>query len=237
MTGSTLGSRRFDLIAFDADDTLWHSEDGFHAAESAFVTLVNPFVPAGVDTMAALTATERANLTTYGYGVKAFGLSMIEAAISVTGGRVTTEVLERLLTIVRDLLTAPVRLLPGVAEVVIDLARDHRVALITKGDLVHQTRKITTSGIDHLFEHVEVVLEKDVDTYRRLLREMDVDPARFCMVGNSVKSDVLPVLEIGGSAVHVPYHVLWELEKAPHPADHAGFMEARDISEVPGLVR
>ncbi|MFM8847934.1 MAG: HAD family hydrolase [Actinomycetota bacterium] len=237
MTGSTLGSRRFDLIAFDADDTLWHSEDGFHAAESAFVTLVNPFVPAGVDTMAALTATERANLTTYGYGVKAFGLSMIEAAISVTGGRVTTEVLERLLTIVRDLLTAPVRLLPGVAEVVIDLARDHRVALITKGDLVHQTRKITTSGIDHLFEHVEVVLEKDGETYRGLLRELDVDPDRFCKVGNAGKSDELPVLEIGGSAVHVPYHVLWELEKAPHPADHAGFMEARDISEVPGLVR
>ncbi|MEY4228787.1 MAG: hypothetical protein RLZ84_1379, partial [Actinomycetota bacterium] len=181
---------RFDVIAFDADDTLWHSEDGFHAAENTFLELLTPFVADGVDLRAALVATERANLSTYGYGVKAFGLSMLEAALSVSQGRVTAEVMERLLAIVRELLLAPVRLLPGVAEVIIDLARDHRVAVITKGDLVHQTRKVSTSGIAHLFDHVEIVLEKDPETYVRVLREFDVEPHRFCMIGNSVKSDV-----------------------------------------------
>jgi putative hydrolase of the HAD superfamily len=146
MTETTLGAGRFDVIAFDADDTLWHSEDGFHAAERTFVELVRPFVAEGVDPMAALTATERANLPTYGYGVKAFGLSMIEAAISVTRGAVNTDVLEKLIVTIRDLLLAPVRLLPGVAEVIVDVARDHRVAIITKGDLVHQSRKVATSG-------------------------------------------------------------------------------------------
>ena len=229
--------QRFDVIAFDADDTLWHSEDGFHAAENTFCELLSPFVADGVDLHSVLVATERANLSTYGYGVKAFGLSMMEAALSVSQGRVTTDVMERLLAVVRELLLAPVRLMPGVAEVVVDLARDHRVAIITKGDLVHQTRKVSTSGIDHLFDHVEIVLEKDPDTYVRVLREFDVEPHRFCMVGNSVKSDILPVLEIGGHAVHVPYHVLWELEKAEHPHGHGRFGEVGDISEVPVWVR
>lgn len=228
---------RFDVVAFDADDTLWHSEDGFHAAENTFLELLTPFVADGVDLRAALVATERANLSTYGYGVKAFGLSMLEAALSVSQGRVTAEVMERLLAIVRELLLAPVRLLPGVAEVIIDLARDHRVAVITKGDLVHQTRKVSTSGISHLFDHVEIVLEKDPETYVRVLREFDVEPHRFCMIGNSVKSDVLPVLEIGGHAVHVPYHVLWELERAEHPVGHGRFGEVVNISEVPAWVR
>jgi putative hydrolase of the HAD superfamily len=228
---------RFDVIAFDADDTLWHSEDGFHAAENTFRELLTPFVADGVDLRAALVATERANLSTYGYGVKAFGLSMLETSLSVSQGRVTADVMERLLAIVRELLLAPVRLLPGVAEVIIDLARDHRVAVITKGDLVHQTRKVSTSGIAHLFDHVEIVLEKDPETYVRVLREFDVEPHRFCMVGNSVKSDVLPVLEIGGHAVHVPYHVLWELERAEHPVGHGRFGEVENISEVPDWVR
>lgn len=231
------GATRFDVVAFDADDTLWHSEDGFHEAENTFTRLLAPFVADGVDLRAALTATERKNLPTYGYGVKAFGLSMLEAALSVSQGRVTTDVLESLLTVVRELLLAPVRLLPGVAEVIVDLARDHRVAIVTKGDLVHQTRKVSTSGIDHLFDHVEIVLEKDPATYARVLREFAVEPHRFCMVGNSVKSDILPVLEIGGHAVHVPYHVLWELERAEHPREHPRFGEVETISEVPGWIR
>ena len=231
------GGARFDVVAFDADDTLWHSEDGFHAAENTFCDLLSPFVADGVDLRSTLTATERKNLPTYGYGVKAFGLSMLEAALSVSQGRVTSDVMDRLLGVVRELLLAPVRLLPGVAEVIVDLARDHRVAVITKGDLVHQTRKVTTSGIDHLFDHVEIVLEKDPETYSRVLREFDVEPHRFCMVGNSVKSDILPVLEIGGHAVHVPYHVLWELEKADHPVGHGRFGEVESIAEVPDWVR
>ncbi|MEY2642458.1 MAG: hypothetical protein RLZZ368_1105 [Actinomycetota bacterium] len=239
MSGATLGGNtsRFDVVAFDADDTLWHSEDGFHAAENTFCELVRPFVTEGVDLRAVLTATERVNLPTYGYGVKAFGLSMLEAAISVSEGHVSSDVLEKLLSVIRELLLAPVRLLPGVAEVIVDLAKDHRVAIITKGDLVHQTRKVSTSGIDHLFDHVEIVLEKDVSTYERVLRELDVEPHRFCMVGNSVKSDALPVLELGGHAVHVPYHVLWELERAEQPVDHPRFGQVEAITDVPFWVR
>ena len=239
MSGATLGEQefRFDVVAFDADDTLWHSEDGFHAAEETFCELLRPFVTEGVDLRAVLTATERVNLPTYGYGVKAFGLSMLEAAISVSEGHVSSDVLEKLLSVIRELLLAPVRLLPGVAEVIVDLAKDHRVAIITKGDLVHQTRKVSTSGIDHLFDHVEIVLEKDVPTYERVLRELDVEPHRFCMVGNSVKSDALPVLELGGHAVHVPYHVLWELERAEHPVNHPRFGQVEAITDVPSWVR
>lgn len=239
MSGSTSSRRdtRFDVVAFDADDTLWHSEDGFHEAENTFAELLAPFATVGSDPRATLTATERENLAAYGYGVKSFGLSMFEAALSVSQGRVTSDVMEKLLGVVRGLLLAPVRLLPGVAEVVVDLARDHRVAIITKGDLNHQTRKVSTSGIGHLFDHVEIVLEKDADTYIRVLREFDVQPHRFCMVGNSVKSDILPVLEVGGHAVHVPYHVLWELEQAEHPERHGRFGELESIREVPDWVR
>ena len=148
----------FDCLAFDADDTLWHSEDGFHATEMAFYELLAPFAPTGIDIKAALTATERANLHTYGYGVKAFGLSMVEAAITISQGQVSTDVLAQLVHLTRDLLLAPVRLLDGVPEVLQELAQHHRLILITKGDLVHQTRKVTTSGLDHLFYHVEIVL-------------------------------------------------------------------------------
>ena len=133
-----------------------------------------------------------------------------------------------------DMLVETVRLLPGVPEVLADVGRDHRLVLITKGDLVHQTRKVTTSGLDHHFEHVEVVLEKDADTYVRILGDLDIEPDRFCMVGNSVRSDILPVLSIGGHAVHIPYPLLWEHEHVDHDEDLA---ELASITELPAWVR
>jgi putative hydrolase of the HAD superfamily len=199
----------------------------------AFYELLAPFAPTGIDIKAALTATERANLHTYGYGVKAFGLSMIEAAITISQGQVPTEVLNQLLHLTRDLLLAPVRLLDGVPEVLHELAQQHRLILITKGDLVHQTRKVTTSGLDHLFDHVEIVLEKDVATYTKVFQDISVDPQRVCMVGNSVKSDILPILELGGHAVHIPYQYLWELEHAEHPPTEHRFGELKNINELP----
>ena len=226
----------FDCLAFDADDTLWHSEDGFHAAEVVFYELLAPFTPVGIDIKAALTATERANLHTYGYGVKAFGLSMVEAAITISQGRVPTEVLTQLLQLVRELLLEPVRLLEGVPEVLEELAKSHHLILITKGDLVHQTRKVTTSGLEHLFDHVEIVLEKDVATYARVFRDISVQPGRVCMVGNSVKSDILPILELGGHAVHIPYQFLWELEQAEHPPIKSRFSELKNINELPAWI-
>jgi putative hydrolase of the HAD superfamily len=222
---------RFDVIGFDADDTLWMSEDSFHATEQQFVDLLAPYTPDGVDLASALRATERANLSVSGYGVKAFALSMIEAAVTVSNATVPAAVIGELVDIAHHMLIEPVQLLPHVPEVLSDVGTGHRLVLVTKGDLVHQTRKITTSGLEHHFEYVEVVLEKDAETYARILRHVGVDPDRFCMVGNSVRSDVLPVLEIGASAVHVPYHLTWDVERVSHHDEE--FAELASLADLP----
>lgn len=206
----------FDVIAFDADDTLWRSEDSFAHAEHRFTELVSPYVPTGIDVDAALRATERADLSVSGYGVKAFTLSMVRTAVDITEAEVPAAVIGELVDIGRAMLLEPVHLLAHVPEVLAAVSPHTRVVMITKGDLVHQTRKVTTSGIEHHFDEIEIVLEKDPDTYARILRRLGVAAERFCMVGNSVRSDVLPVMAIGGHAVHVPYHITWEIERVDH---------------------
>jgi putative hydrolase of the HAD superfamily len=223
--------RDFDVVGFDADDTLWHSEDGFHASEQRVVQLVSPYVADGIDVKAALTAVERKNLRAFGYGVKAFGLSAVEAAVTISEGRVPASVIGEIVELVRAQLAEPVRLLPHVPEVLAHVGRHYRLVLITKGDLIHQTAKVETSGLEHHFEHVEILLEKDPATYARILRRHGVDPERFCMVGNSVRSDILPVMALGGTGVHVPYPLLWELEHVEHD-EH--FAELSSIAELPG---
>lgn len=225
----------FDVIAFDADDTLWRCEDLFARAEQRFIELVAPFVPDGVDLPAALRATERADLATTGYGVKAFSLSMIQTAVTASQGSVPGRVIGELVELTHEMLTDPVELLPHVPEVLADVGRDHRLLLITKGDLIHQSRKISTSGLEHHFEYVEIVLEKDPAAYDKVLRHVGVKPERFCMVGNSVRSDVLPVLELGGHAVHVPYHITWEVELVEHHSEV--FTELASLAELPGWLR
>ncbi len=225
---------RFEVIGLDADDTLWHSEDSFHAVEARFVELIAPFAPNGVDVGAALRATETAQLPISGYGVKAFTLSMVRAALTSTEWKVPQQVIGQLLDAGMDMLTEPVRLLPQVPEVLADLSSDHRLILITKGDLVHQMRKVTTSGLAHHFHHVEVVLEKDADTYARILATLEIPAERFCMVGNSVRSDILPVLAIGGHAVHIPYPLLWEHEHADHDEQ---LDELESIGALPARLR
>jgi putative hydrolase of the HAD superfamily len=225
---------RFDLIGLDADDTLWHSEDSFVAVEERFVELIAPYVAPGIDVAAALRATERAHLPISGYGVKSFTLAMVKAAVNVSEGRVPALVVGQLVDAGLDMLTEDVRLLPDVPAVLADIARDHRLVLVTKGDLVHQTRKVEMSGIAHHFEAVEVVLEKDPETYIRILRQLDVKPDRFCMVGNSVRSDVLPVLALGGHAMHIPYPLLWEHEHVDHDED---LEELGSIRELPTALR
>jgi putative hydrolase of the HAD superfamily len=225
---------RFDVVGLDADDTLWHSEDSFAHVEERFVELVAPYVPEGVDVAAALRATERAHLPISGYGVKSFTLAMVKAAINVSEATVPATVLGQLVDLGLAMLTEDVRLLPDVPAVLADLSRDHRLVLITKGDLVHQTRKVEMSGIAHHFEAVEVVLEKDPETYARILRQVGVAPERFCMVGNSVRSDILPVLALGGHAVHIPYPLLWEHEHVDHDED---LDELGSIIELPAALR
>jgi putative hydrolase of the HAD superfamily len=220
----------FDVIGFDADDTLWHSEDGFRANEERFVELVAPFAPDGIEVKAALTATERKNLGAFGYGVKSFGLSMVEAAVTISGGRVPSTVVAEMVEMVRAQLEEPVRLLDHVPEVLAAVGSTRRMILITKGDLIHQTQKVTTSGLAHHFEQVEIVLEKDTETYSGLLARHDIDPTRFCMVGNSVRSDILPVLSLGGHGVHIPYPILWDLEHVEHDAH---FVELASLADLP----
>lgn len=224
---------QYDVIGFDADDTLWQSEDGFRANELRFVELISPFAPTGVDVAAALTATERKNLSTFGYGVKSFAISMVEAAITISNGTVTTGVISQLVEMARDQLEESVHLLPHVPEVLAKVGAAYKLVLITKGDLVHQTHKITTSGLSHHFDHLEIVLEKDVETYDGLLRRFGVEPSRFLMVGNSVRSDILPVMALGAHAVHVPYHLLWELEHIEH--DEL-FTELESLAQLPALL-
>ena len=227
-------AEHFDAIGFDADDTLWFSEDSFRHNENRFVDLVSPYAPTGIDIKSALVATERANISTYGYGVKSFGLSAIEAAISITNGTIPVDVLQEILRGVREHLTEPVRLFEGVADVLSKVAQTHRVVLITKGDLVHQTRKVETSGLAHYFDHVEIVLEKDPATYRRVLSSLDIDPHHFCMVGNSLHSDIMPILAIGGFGAYVPYEILWELDQSESvPTAGDRFVEIAKLADFP----
>ena len=213
---TTPGERRidgFDVVAFDADDTLWTSEDSFQATEARFADLVAPFAPTGIDVLDALHAVEKVDIASQGYGVKAFTLSMVRAAISMTEGAVSTDVIRRLVDLGAAMLMESVHLLPDVPEVLERVGREARLVMITKGDLVHQTRKVTTSGLEHHFSDIEIVLEKDPAIYAKLLDRFDVEPDRFCMIGNSVRSDILPVMALGAHAVHIPYHLTWELER------------------------
>ena len=232
MTGS--GQGRFDVIGFDADNTLWHSDDSFYSVERRYVEFVTPHTAQGVDVAAALRATERRHVPISGYGVKAFTLSMVECAVTVTQGAVPAPVIGDIVALGMAMLTEPVRLLPDVADVLADVGADHRLVLVTKGDLVHQWRKLEMSGLAHHFAHIDVVMEKDEATYRRVLADVDTEPDRFCMVGNSVRSDVLPVLAIGGHAVHIEYEYTWEHELVEHDT---AVVTATSILDVPALVR
>ena len=221
----------FEWVGFDADDTLWRSEDFFHDAEQMFVERVAPHAPEGVDVLGALRATELDNLPITGYGVKSFGLSMVQAAVTATGGRIPSSIVGELVDHAHEMLMHPVELLPGVPETLAAVGRTHPLVLITKGDAVHQYRKVRTSGLEHHFEHIEIVLEKDVASYRHVLDEWGIDPTRFLMVGNSVRSDILPILELGGSGVHIEYHVTWGHEVV---REHDGdFAELDRIDQLP----
>jgi len=208
-----------EVVGIDGDDTLWHNEGYFAVSQEMFRALLAAYVDDTVDLDAALVDNERRNLELFGYGIKGFTLSMIETAIEVTGGRVNAAVIQALLDRGKEMLGHPVELLDGVAGVIDALAEHYRLVLVTKGDLIHQEQKIARSGLAERFEQVEIVSEKDEATYSRILRRVGVAPSSFVMVGNSVRSDVLPVLAIGARAVHVPYHLTWDLEVAQHNGD------------------
>ena len=228
-----------DTVGLDADDTLWHSENRFHEAHQRYHELLAAHVDIGFDALEArMLQTEQRNLTLFGYGAKGFTLSLIETAIEVTAGAIPSFDIRTIVGFGKELLEHPVDLLDGVAETIGRL-RDagHRLILVTKGDLWHQESKVAASGIADRFDGVEIVSEKDPATYRRVLDRHGVDPARFCMVGNSVRSDVLPLLEIGSRAIHVPYEFLWAHEAVADADADPRFRTLDSIRDVPDVLR
>ncbi|MDF1836429.1 MAG: HAD family hydrolase [Planctomycetota bacterium] len=223
-------------IAFDADDTLWHNEIIFTDTHERFRALFDEQCdPERV--AKELYATEIRNLEIFGYGIKGFGLSMIETAIELSEGKVTGAQLQGILDGVKAMLAAPVNVLEGVTETLKELSGDFELMVITKGDLFDQETKIARSGLGDLFRHVEVVSEKSPAHYRTALHKYNLDPARFLMVGNSIKSDVLPVIELGARAVHVPYQTTWQHEVvAEEEYADVRFETLRSIRELPALV-
>lgn len=224
------------LIGFDADDTLWHNETLYARVHERYRALLASHHDATtVDR--ALVATERRNLELYGYGIKSYTLSAIETAIGLTDGRISAAEIRELIALGQEMLAHPVELLDGVADTLAALASRHRLVVITKGDLRDQQRKVAKSGLQQHFEAVEVVAEKDPATYAALLRRHGVRPENFLMVGNSVKSDILPVLALGGAGVHVPYHIQWELDHAePPPPTPGRFFPVPNIRAVPTAI-
>jgi putative hydrolase of the HAD superfamily len=227
---------RISVIAFDGDDTLWHNESIFTVVQERFVELLSPYVDAG-ELGRRLLENERRNLDVFGYGVKSFVLSMIETAIDVSGGGVEAERIQRIIDAGKFMLQHPVELLEGVEDAIQRLKDHYRLMVITKGDLFHQESKLVASGLEGHFWKVVIVSEKDERTYGRILQSNDIRPDEFLMVGNSIKSDVLPVLALGGGAVHVPYHTTWELERVELPVEERDrFHTLTSLTELPALV-
>lgn len=222
-------------IGIDADDTLWHNEAFFRLTQARFAQLMAPFAPE--DTMhAQLLAAERRNLGDYGYGIKGFTLSMIETAIEVSKGTVTAPVIAEILAAGREMLAHPIDLLPHAYDTVAQLSQRYHVILITKGDLLDQERKLAQSGLGEMFHGVEIVSEKNPQVYGQIATRHGARPAGMVMVGNSMKSDVLPMIAAGGWGVHVPYAMTWELERADPPQDQSRFATIKTLGELPYLV-
>ena len=224
-------------IGFDADDTLWHNETIFENVHLRYRALLARFHDAATVEQ-RLFATEMRNLERYGYGVKGFMLSAIETAIELSDGQISAEEIRLIIALGQYMMSHNVEMLDGVLDVVGHLDQANILLLITTGDLRDQERKLSLSGLADHFRAVEIVSEKDSPTYDRILRRHGIPPQRFLMVGNSLKSDILPVLELGGVAAHVPYHLTWAAERVEHlPTAEGRFFQLRSLRELPDLIR
>ncbi|MCI5109122.1 MAG: HAD family hydrolase [Marivita sp.] len=227
-------TRKLQTIGFDADDTLWHNERFFRLTQDRFEALLADHTDAA-HLHERLIAAERRNIGHYGFGVKGFVLSMIETAVEVTDGAVPGHVIRDILEAGQDMLAHPVELLPHVQSTVETLAQTHRLVLITKGDLLHQERKLAQSGLGELFDDVAIVSDKSADTYRDVFGRQAGGVEAAMMVGNSMKSDVVPAVAAGSWGVFVPHDLEWDLEKAD-PPDNPRFHRIDDLSDLPPLV-
>jgi len=227
--------KNISVIAFDADDTLWVNEPYFRETEEKFCALLQDYLPLHTAEQ-ELFKTEIQNLPLYGYGVKGFMLSMVETALRVSANTVNISVVEKAIEYGKELLARPIEMLDGVEEVLQTLHGRYRLVVATKGDLLDQERKLKKSGIEHYFHHIEIMSDKKEKDYEKLIRHLDISPEQFLMLGNSLKSDVLPVLAMGGHAVHIPYHITWEHEKVDHHIEHRNFHQVEKIQEITRLL-
>ena len=223
------------VIAFDADDTLWVNEPYFRQTEERFYDLLSEY--SSQRTLEReLLKTEIENLALYGYGIKGFMLSMIETALKVTNNTISVNVVEKILNLGKQMLDQPIELLDGVEDVLLALKDKYRLVVATKGDLLDQERKLKKSGISHYFHHIEIMSEKDDANYLKLIKHLDIQPDELLMVGNSLKSDILPVLNVGGHGVHVPYHITWAHEHIENTIDDEKFKSVEGIREILGFL-
>ena len=229
------GASSLSAIGFDADDTLWENEHFYRLTEARFAALLAGHAETD-DVSRKLLEAERRNLQFYGYGIKGFTLSMIETAIEVTDGRVSASVIGEILAAGRDMLEHPIRTLPHARETLQRLAGSYRIILITKGDLFDQERKLAQSGLGDLFDAVEIVSEKNASTYERIFKRHGDGPSRSMMVGNSLKSDIVPAIEAGSWGVHVPHALTWALEHGDAPAQEPRFRRLAHLGELIDLV-
>jgi putative hydrolase of the HAD superfamily len=219
------------VIAFDADDTLWVNEPYFQETEKKFCELLEDYLPQH-SIMQELFKTEMQTLSLYGYGIKGFVLSMIETAMRISSNKVSLSVIEKIIQYGKEQLERPIELLEGMQEALDLLKKKYRLVVATKGDLLDQERKLKKSGVEHYFHHIEIMSDKQEADYRKLIRHLDIHPGEFLMIGNSLKSDSMPVLAIGGHAVHIPYHVTWEHERVEQPIEHPNFRQVETIKHI-----
>lgn len=227
---------QFDVIAFDADDTLWHNETQYNYAKERFGQMLSGYRdPETI--IRQLDETEMENVRTYGYGIKSFSLSMVETAVDISGGQVQGTEIQALIDLTKDLLEMQMIPFDHVEETLGFLSADYDLLMITKGDTFEQERKIQRTGLARHFQHIEIVADKTVEVYRGILRKYAIDPARFLMVGNSLRSDVLPVIRIGGQAVYIPYQHTWAHESmVDQPIDGDAYHEIEHLGQLPELI-
>jgi len=227
---------RITTVGLDADDTLWHNEGIFRLTQDRFLALMADHADSEA-LQTRLREVEKRNLRLYGYGVKGFTLSMIETAMELTDNNAPGRLIAEILAAGREMLDHPVETLPGVDQALAQLSEGYRLVLITKGDLLHQETKLAASGLGELFAAVEIVSEKDASTYERVFARHGTGAAQAVMCGNSMRSDILPALEAGAYAAHVPYPLIWEHEMADAPQGHPRFAELAAITDLPAWVR
>ena len=223
--------KNIKIIAFDADDTLWHNEPYFDEAQERFCQLFQDYA-SSQEILGLILNHQVKNLPLYGFGIKAFTLSMIESALQLTKHQISGKGIEQIIAIGKDLLQKPVELLPNVEDVLKELHGKYKLVVATKGDLKDQHRKLHDSGIGHYFHHIEVLSDKTELDYTKMFGRLECKPEDILMIGNSLKSDVLPILNLGGFGIHIPYHTTWEYEKIDFEIEHENFLALSNVKEV-----